>query len=81
MTNLKSLQITTKVHLNGVLSMLSMLSDIGENSLMTLEAAEMKNVIKEIKAVAAKTENKKFKTFLNQLIKDCEGKIYKTVDK
>ena len=48
---------------------------------MTLEAAEMKDVIKEIKAVAAITENKKFKTFLNQLIKDCEGKIYKTVDK
>ena len=81
MTNLKSLQITTKVHLNGVQSVLSMLNDIGDNSLMTLEAAEMKDIIKEIKAVAAKTENKKFKTFLNQLIKDCEGKIYKTVDK
>ena len=48
---------------------------------MTLEAAEMKEIMKDIKAVAAKTENKKFKTFLNQLIKDCEGKIYKTVDK
>ena len=81
MTNLKGLQITTKVHLNGVQSVLSMLNDIGDNSLMTLEAAEMKDVIKEIKAVAVKTENKKFKTFLNQLIKDCEGKIYKTVDK
>lgn len=81
MTNLKGLQITTKVHLNGVQSVLSMLNDIGDNSLMTLESAEMKDVIKEIKAVAAKTENKKFKTFLNQLIKDCEGKIYKTVDK
>ena len=81
MTNLKSLQITTKVHLNGVQSVLSMLNDIGDNSLMTLETSEMKNIIKEIKAVAAKTENKKFKTFLNQLIKDCEGKIYKTVDK
>ena len=81
MTNLKSLQITTKVHLNGVQSVLSMLNDIGDNSLMTLEAAEMKDVIKEIKAVAAITENKKFKALLNQLIKDCEGKIYKTVDK
>ena len=61
--------------------MLSMLSDIGENSLMTLEAAEMKEIVKDIKAAASTTENKKFKTFLNQLIKDCEGKIYKTVDK
>ena len=58
-----------------------MLSDIGENSLMTLEAAEMKEIVKDIKAAARETENKKFKTFLNQLIKDCEGKIYKTVDK
>lgn len=81
MTNLKSLQITTRVHLKGVQSMLSMLSDIGENSLMTLEAAEMKEIMKDIKAAASTTENKKFKTFLNQLIKDCEGKIYKTVDK
>lgn len=61
--------------------MLRMLSDIGENSLMTLEAAEMKEIMKDIKAAASETENKKFKTFLNQLIKDCEGKIYKTVDK
>ena len=58
-----------------------MLSDIGENSLMTLEAAEMKEIMKDIKAAARETENKKFKAFLNQLIKDCEGKIYKTVDK
>ena len=48
---------------------------------MTLEAAEMKEIMKDIKAAARETENKKFKTFLNQLIKDCEGKIYKTVDK
>lgn len=61
--------------------MLSMLSDIGENSLMTLEAAEMKEIMKDIKAAASETENKKYKAFLNQLMKDCEGKIYKTVDK
>ena len=81
MADLKSLQMTTRVHLKGVQSVLRMLSDIGENSLMTLEAAEMKEIMKDIKAAASETENKKFKTFLNQLIKDCEGKIYKTVDK
>lgn len=81
MTNLKSLEISAKVHLAGVENVISMIDDIENNSLMTVESSEMKNIIKEIKAVAAKTENKKFKTFLNQLIKDCEGKIYKTVDK
>ena len=81
MTNLKSLQITTRVHLKGVQSVLTMLDDIGENSLMTLEGAEMKDIIKEVKAVASETGNKKYKTFLNQLVKDCEAKIYKTVDK
>ena len=81
MTNLKSLEISAKVHLAGVESVIKMVDDIENNSLMTVEISEIKNIIKEIKAVAAKTENKKFKTFLNQLIKDCEGKIYKTVDK
>ena len=81
MTNLKSLQIKTRVHLKGVQSMLSMLSNTGEKSLMTLEAAEMKDIMKDIKAAASETDNKKYKTFLNQLMKDCEGKIYKTVDK
>ena len=81
MTNLKSLEISTKVHLAGVESVIKMVDDIENNSLMTVEISEMKNIIKEIKAVAAKTENKKYKTFLNQLIKDCEAKIYKTVDK
>lgn len=81
MTNLKSLEISANVHLAGVEGVIRMIDDIENNSLMTVETSEMKNIIKEIKAVAAKTENKKFKTFLNQLIKDCEGKIYKTVDK
>lgn len=81
MTNLKSLEISTNVHLAGVESVIRMIDDIENNSLMTVEASEMKNIIKDIKAVAVITDNKKFKTFLNQLIKDCEGKIYKTVDK
>lgn len=81
MTNLKSLEISAKVHLAGVESVIKMIDDIENNSLMTVETSEMKNIIKEIKAVAAKTENKKYKTFLNQLVKDCESKIYKTVDK
>ena len=81
MTNLKSLEISTRVHLAGVEGVIRMIDDIENNSLMTVETSEMKNIIKEMKAVAAITENKKFKTFLNQLIKDCEGKIYKTVDK
>ena len=81
MTNLKSLEISAKVHLAGVESVIKMVDDIENNSLMTVEISEMKTIIKEIKAVAAKTENKKFKTFLNQMIKDCESKIYKTVDK
>ena len=81
MTNLKSLEISAKVHLAGVESVIKMVDDIENNSLMTVEISEMKNIIKEIKAVAAKTENKKYKTFLNQMIKDCESKIYKTVDK
>ena len=81
MTNLKSLEISAKVHLAGVESVIKMVDDIENNSLMTVEISEMKNIIKEIKAVAAKTENKKYKTFLNQMIKDCEAKIYKTVDK
>ena len=81
MTNLKSLEISAKVHWAGVESVIKRVDDIENNSLMTVEISEIKNIIKEIKAVAAKTENKKFKTFLNQLIKDCEGKIYKTVDK
>ena len=81
MTNLKSLEISAKVHLAGVESVIKMVDDIENNSLMTVETSEMKNIIKEIKAVAAKTENKKYKTFLNQMIKDCESKIYKTVDK
>ena len=41
----------------------------------------MKDIMKDIKAAASETDNKKYKTFLNQLMKDCEGKIYKTVDK
>ena len=81
MTNLKSLEISANIHLAGVEGVIRMIDDIENNSLMTVEASEMKNIIKGIKAVAAITENKKFKTFLNQLIKDCEGKIYKTVDK
>ena len=81
MTNLKSLEISANIHLAGVEGVIRMIDDIENNSLMTVETPEMKNIIKGIKAVAAITENKKFKTFLNQLIKDCEGKIYKTVDK
>lgn len=81
MTNLKSLEISANIHLAGVEGVIRMIDDIENNSLMTVEASEMKNIIRGIKAVAAITENKKFKTFLNQLIKDCEGKIYKTVDK
>ena len=81
MTNLKSLEISARVHLAGVEGVIRMIDDIENNSLMTVETSEMKNIIKGMKAVAAITENKKFKAFLNQLIKDCEGKIYKTVDK
>ena len=81
MTNLKSLEISVKVHLAGVEGVIRMIDDIENNGLMTVETSEMKNIIKDIKAVAAITDNKKYKTFLNQLIKDCEGKIYKTVDK
>ena len=81
MTNLKSLEISANVHLAGVEGVIRMIDDIENNSLMTVEISEMKNIIKGIKAVAAITENKKFKALLNQLIKDCEGKIYKTVDK
>ena len=81
MTNLKSLEISANIHLAGVEGVIRMIDDIENNSLMTVETSEMKNIIKGIKAVAAITENKKFKAFLNQLIKDCEGKIYKTVDK
>ena len=46
MTNLKSLEISAKVHLAGVENVISMIDNIENNSLMTVEASEMKNVIK-----------------------------------
>ena len=49
MTNLKSLEISARVHLAGVEGVIRMIDDIENNSLMTVETSEMENIIKTLK--------------------------------